>query len=61
MNQSHGRNIQPAHAWTVSIPIVFICTMCARLLVLQAIESPRSKGVRAGTQDAQGFAKEGFF
>lgn len=28
--------------------------------MLHAVESPRSKGVRAGAQDAQGFAEESF-
>lgn len=65
MNQSHGRDIQPAQAWPawsspVSAPTVFICAMSARLLVLHAIEPLRNKGARAGAQDAQGFAEEGF-
>lgn len=34
--------------------------MSARLPVLHAVESPSSKGVRAGAQDAQGFAEDGF-
>lgn len=37
-------SVWPAWSSPVSTPIVFICTMSARLLVLHAIESPRSKG-----------------
>lgn len=68
MNESvswQGYPASPCSSWPawsspVSTPIVFICTISARLLVLHAIEPPRSKGIQTGAQDAQAFAEEGF-